>query len=373
MQLHEQIENLLNQSQDLDYGDSKIDILKEAVRLADLSQNEPLSFKSRVFLMEAAVFSGYPELALIHFPWLEHCYNQNPQQYDPGLFNWMYSWIVILMAYSPNIPRDDIHKVLVRMERSYRKDGKSERILLEMYRTVATILGEYDLAKEYHDDFVLTQHLGEFGVFMGLVNHRGIEIHNESFYYGRLNENQKALEIAMPVLDGTIDYPMAFPYTLASALILFVKLGIPEQAEPHYQKALKIIRNKRRYKNLHSDLLIHTAMKGDFTVGVSMVEAMTPWLENSPIGMEQFEHSTACRLLFECMMTEAITEVRLNLPTSHPLYRADQTYFTKDLENFWAKKSMEWGRRFDERNDNTAISDYLKQTFEYGKFAFRLN
>lgn len=346
--------------------------LKEAVRLADLTQDEPLSFKARVFLMEACVFSGYSELALVHFPWLEACYNRNPTEYDPSMFNWMYSWVVFIMAYSPSISRKDIEQVMIRMEKSFRQSGKSERILLEMFRTVSTTIGDYDLAQEFHADYELTRHSGEFASILGLVNHRGIEIHNESFFYGRLGQYQKALDVAMPVLNGTIEYPSTLAHTLAATLMLFVQLGIPAEAEPHFQKALRLIRHQKGYKNLYPDLLVHTALKGDFVLGVTLVEEMAPWLENSPIGMEQFEYSLSCRLLFECMLKEGSIEIKLKLPKDHPLFQPDHTYGIQQLENFWAKKAIEFARRFDERNFNNAISDYLKQTFDYAKFAFRL-
>lgn len=372
MTTEEQIDNILLASTNEPYGDLKVSILKEAVRESDAAQIEYMSFKSRIFLMEAAVFSGYGELALIHFPWIESTYRKNPGTYEPSTFNWMYSWMAILMSYCPDIRLVDIQKVLEALEKAFLSQGKSERTLYEIQRTVWIILGQEDIAAKYQAKFELTEYPGHWAFVSGRVNHRAIELHNESYYYTRIGQYEKARKIIEPVLSREIEFPLSQPYSIAAALILLVRAGEYAEGERQFQEGIRLVWGKRQYKNLHPDFLVFATMKGDFAKGVSLFEVISPLLETSPIGLEQFEHCKASRFLFSQMHHSGIASLKLKLPQYHPLYLESSEYNTAELAEWYLNKAREWAEKFDLRNENDSISQMLEESLKYHELAFTL-
>ena len=64
-----QVDRLVATAERMDRGSVQVSALQEAVRLADRAQDPVRAFEARMKLVDAAKFSGDPEIALIAFTW----------------------------------------------------------------------------------------------------------------------------------------------------------------------------------------------------------------------------------------------------------------------------------------------------------------
>jgi hypothetical protein len=68
MNHREQIKSLISQAESLPFGDTKVSLLEQAVKIADVHQDEEMGYETRDELITAATFSGKAHLTLVHFP-----------------------------------------------------------------------------------------------------------------------------------------------------------------------------------------------------------------------------------------------------------------------------------------------------------------
>ena len=88
-----QVEELLDQAGELPDGPSKLALLEEAVRLADVHQDVALGDEVRSDLIRVAKFSGYPEKALVAFSWRLAQADRDPDNFPEKDLLWEYKWI----------------------------------------------------------------------------------------------------------------------------------------------------------------------------------------------------------------------------------------------------------------------------------------
>src|SRR5579884_3112427 len=103
-----QVEELMDQAAVLPDGPSKLALLEEAVRLADVHQDTALADEARDDLIRTATFSGYPEKSLVAFSWRLAQSDRDPEVFPEQALLWQYKWIANSLKYFPQITRTQI-------------------------------------------------------------------------------------------------------------------------------------------------------------------------------------------------------------------------------------------------------------------------
>lgn len=359
-----EIQKLLSQADSLEYGEEKVNFLKEAVRLADHHQDEQLGYLSRVILCNAAVFSGHGELMLVHFPWVRAKFKKGNYPYTEDSFSWMYSWVIFFMAYSPQIPLNMIEEAKNEMVESFTREGKHKRSILSLLRTISVLTGRLDEAEKFQEAFSLTEYPGDMAWLAGLVNHRAIELHNEGFYYLRLGDNERAIQLFEPVIEGQTVYAEALPFTLSAALVPLIQLNEWEKAKRCFYKGLPKIQGALKYKNLQPEFLNFLSLSRNFEKGIPFFEKHIGYWEEGKIGQERFDYFIAARLFFSLLAREGVKDLPLRIPRTHPVWRPDETYSPLALERYFHREAQALAEKFDLRNGNGQYALLLKRNIE---------
>jgi hypothetical protein len=100
----EQVEALLAQARRTKNYDVRIRLAEEAVRLADLHNDEWLAFKARGVLVEAGTFGGCPDKALVAFTWRRARVRKAPERFDRMLLLWEQKWVVARLTSFRHMP-----------------------------------------------------------------------------------------------------------------------------------------------------------------------------------------------------------------------------------------------------------------------------
>ncbi|EMO76953.1 hypothetical protein LEP1GSC127_3969 [Leptospira kirschneri str. 200801925] len=93
--------------------------------MADLRKNKELGFEVRLALIEAGIFSGAIDKALISFSWCLSQVDQNPEKFSEEDLLWKYKWIIENLPAFPQIKKEQILEMLEDLEKRYEKTGKT--------------------------------------------------------------------------------------------------------------------------------------------------------------------------------------------------------------------------------------------------------
>ncbi len=145
----EQVEELISQADDLPEGPAKVAIYEEAVALADLHQDVPLAYETRMQMLWPAYHASRQDLLLVHFAWCLAKLDAD-DNLDAHDALWAYRWVLDTMPGFPDIPRAQIESAIADMMARYERHGASLRPCYLLHRRVYRGLGDRSAALAAH-------------------------------------------------------------------------------------------------------------------------------------------------------------------------------------------------------------------------------
>ena len=101
----ERFNTLRAHAERMEPGEAKVMTLEETARLADAHGEVALAYETREALIEAAIFAGTPERALVAYAWCRGQQQRAPERYDAEGLLWKQKWIVGVLPDYPHIDR----------------------------------------------------------------------------------------------------------------------------------------------------------------------------------------------------------------------------------------------------------------------------
>src|SRR5262245_24107873 len=139
---------ILAEAAGLDDGPGKVELLQEAVRLADHAQDVDAGFLARLRLMEAALVCGSADVLLIAYSWCLAQAEREPDHFGLYQVLWRYRWAIVYLPTFPEIPRSKMEDAIADMTGRYRSAGASLRPVHLLRWKVAMKLGDGTMAAE---------------------------------------------------------------------------------------------------------------------------------------------------------------------------------------------------------------------------------
>src|SRR5262245_33567715 len=132
----DRIDELVSEAEDLESGPAQVALFEQAVQLADLHQNIPAGFETRMRLIDAAMVAGQPQLMLVAFSWcLSQC-DRFPEEFNGEALLWKHRWVVFSLPLFPQVSREQILASLEDMTQRYRRAGSTLRAVHLLRRNV---------------------------------------------------------------------------------------------------------------------------------------------------------------------------------------------------------------------------------------------
>ena len=145
----EQLDQLVAQARGMAYSPTKVALLEEAVQGADALQDLDLAFAVRVHLVDAGVFSGMAERALVAFAWCLAQSDRDPERFPQARLLWEYKWIVNKLPDFPTIPRGKIRAMEEDYHARLKREGQGLRSLYKLLMDNANSMGYRRAGIEY--------------------------------------------------------------------------------------------------------------------------------------------------------------------------------------------------------------------------------
>lgn len=346
----QQLRDLIQRSYMMDGTAAEVELLEEAIRLADSHNDLERAFQLRVNLIQAATFNGFPEKVLVAFTWcLAQC-DARPDLGDERTFDerrllWQSKWAMHTLPEFPHISRAQFDAVTADMAARYQRAGASQRPIHKLRCTSALEFRDPDAARAEFPLWQQAKHDWNSDC-------RACDADSLVDYHASLGEDEAALKAARPILRGKLQCAEVPHVTYALLLAPLVRLGMLEEAAECHRHGYKLVAGNRellRSIARHIEFLIQTDNR---TRAVTAFQKHLGFaLDSSPI--RQLEFYLASLFLIERLRRSGRVATRkLRLPAEFPLHREDGTYRLDDLADWFRGRCEDLAGRFDRRNGN---------------------
>lgn len=347
-----QVEELHSQANLLPDGPSKLALLEEAVRLADTHQDVLLGDKLRAELIEAATFSGYPEKVLVAFAWrLAQC-DRDPQTFSESALLWQYKWIISDLTEFPQITRKQIEEGIADMARRYQRAGASPRSIFKLRWQNALTMCEDAKAREFYPLWEKSPRDSNADCLACDQDHR-IDFNVQQ------GETEKALELAVPILRGSLRCKHVPHRTYGRVLLPLLQVGRLEEAAKYHRKGYRLIRDNREFLWVVSHHLTFLVLTDNLTQAVNLFEKHLEWAVETKNLFYAWMFYLAARFLLSRVAESGRASLKLRLLKSASCYQEEGRYEVAFLASWVEATCRDLAARFDARNGNDGFTREL--------------
>lgn len=350
----EQVRTLISQSHLLEEGDSKIMLLEEAVRLADICGDFTLRHSARTLLINAATFGGAPEKALVAYSWCLAQYDGGrEQEMDEWMLLWMYKWIMSNITSFPQIGKAQIEEMLDDMAARYERAGYSLR---PNYMLRNRIYKFWDEAKA-EEFFRKAQETYRDSA----SDCAACELDDAVSFALRQKDDAEAARLAVPIIEGRLRCGSIPKITFANLLLPLLRLGrLDEALSLHLQGYRLVARAGRGYVSSVAAHIAFLAVTGNSDRAVRIFEKHLADASTLADLASKFDYYVAAWFLLDELRERETLKLRLPRPLE--IYDESGTYQTSRLAGWFLRQSQTLAARFDARNESDYYTSRIRET-----------
>ncbi|MEV7831989.1 tetratricopeptide repeat protein [Streptomyces subrutilus] len=211
----------------------------EALAAAAEACGDPALFRSALDnLINAYLYSSESSKMLVPFARLLQEYDK-----DPGAFSaweahslyWQFKWVATAISDSPGIPLESATGWLDEMERRYRIAGHSERPVREAELWLAHATGDDDRAERAFGRWLAAER-------DDMSDCQACELNGQGQYAVLHGNDDEALDLWKPVLEGDLTCAEEPHRVLATSLLPLLRLGRADEARAHHLRGYRMAR-----------------------------------------------------------------------------------------------------------------------------------
>lgn len=340
-------------------GDLKVQLFKEAVRLADADGDLNFAFLLRLHLVEAAIQTGHNELAIPTFAWCRSHFEMDPNRFQEHLKTFLFVFKNLLHDSDefPQLSREQVDELRAEMAGFYRQFGFNMRPVHYIQLTFATRIGDLDQAIQSHQNYLAIPR-------DELADCAACEADTEIEYFDLLGEWENAIEAARPNLLGHQSCGEVPHRTFSIVLRPLAMLKRYDEADDYQRRGYRLICDNTAFLNhvaLQIAYLVHRERDEE---ALRMFERHLSWAVNTHHLRARYQFYIASKRVLTQLAANRAT-CKLNLPEELPAYSSDGDYEPAKLIEWLDQQLRELGTKFNERNGNQFFTQELVQRFEY--------
>lgn len=351
----ETLKDLRERTYDMPDGDAKIELLEQAVRLADTVGDLETAFDVRDDLVNAASVWGRPEIELVAFSWCLAQFDADPERfaYWEHSLMWSYKRVLMSMMGFPEISLPRIEAAFAdfrsRLERSNQPLGTyyEYRLRLALHRSDPLE------AEAAHKEF---RHFNRASD----LDCRACQLQSEVNYQGFLGDDAATLQAAAPLLVRYAPSCNRVPNaTHAKLLLPLLRLGKIKDAAKHHRDYRKLMKDEGSVAFIaqHLEFLGYL---GDLTAALNLLEKHLPWAYRTRDLNGRYVFLRATLPLFARLRSSGENTLKLRLDCDFSYFQKNGEYGLDTLENQIRTDLLEVAAKFDARNGNNSFSSRIE-------------
>ncbi len=370
---HSRLEELISEASSFPPGLQKIEAFERAIAEAEAHGELDVAFRLRSDLIESAVFNGQGDRAIVAFAaYLKHA-DQNRATLNPRDLLWKYKWILNPMVELPQIPKAQILEMISDMGRRVEAAGYSQRPVFYKRWQMLTEMGDFEAA-------AVEMLKWRPALKDGLKDCEACETNFEVYFWAETRQNEKALEIARPILEGKLACAEVPQNTLANIIRPLMRLGRIDDAVKFAEKGYRLTSKNEEHLCEVSEFLLLATHTNALVRAKRIFSKHAIWALKTGCHFRRMRFNAVASAFLkklaqgkmrdvssdasETKNRKATSSVRLQLPSEHPLYRPDAKYDISELFAWYQNEAQKLTQQFDQRNGNRHATQSLKETHE---------
>lgn len=338
-------------------GRESVALLEELVRLADADNDIDMAYGARFELSEVASNQGFPEKAIVAFAWCLAQFDKDPERDDWFRLLWRYKVMLELIPVFARVSREKIVEMQEDMARRLQELGETERTA-HYYRSWNFMrMGDYDTALKFQETYI-SMPRSQVSDCLACERDRQIEL------LCRMQRYEDSLDLAEPVIDGTMSCGEVPQFTNAHIVRSLMRLGRIDDARRRHKSGYRSVRRERKYLGTIGDLMLLPIHLRDFDEAIPMMVRHAAWAQETAADELKFRFYSSCALLLEALSQVHPESRKLRLPRGLPCCREDDLYDPKQLAQWFAKETRQLADQFNQRNGNKRYDEILAENRE---------
>jgi pentatricopeptide repeat protein len=354
---HEQLEDLLGEAYHLDNGDAKVQLLEEAVKLADALQDVDMSFYSRMQFTEAATFAGRSERLMTSFSWCLAKYKEDPEQFEEYGYDllWQFKWVIGGVSTFPHISYGEFQRLLGQMKEMYQEHGYGMRPIHYSHFRYCCDTGDFAKASEL---------LGQWDACPPdeMEDCDACETDSLVTYHAEIDQPDIAMEKAKGILSGDQTCAEVPHITYSTLLRSLAQLNRYDEADEFHAKDYRLIRRNPEFIRQVAEHISYLTHRGNLKKAVSLLEKHVGWIIGTYELMPRYYFLTAAAHLLDRL---GEGKKKLKLPTEFEKHDPSGKYDLPQLAGWFKGERDELGAAFDKRNGNDYYSRRVLELLHY--------
>ena len=330
-------------------SNDKINLLKQAAKLADANSDLEWGYELRMKIIEECNGKFKDVEALLSFAWILEAYDAEPSKFDAVELLWKYKWMIDSAARCHFVSIEQLEKMLEDYRkrliaanfglRSYFCAGVSVGIITENMVRVKNCLDARDTMQ--HDIICDTP---------------AYELYDNVLYNLMVRDTKAAFDMENKFL--SIANRKDLFYIDCGYAEYLVRYGKMKRAKPFIERAEEVftqIDNKQCWLTVSLSGLIYALTFTDSEKAWRYLSEHINWI------IECQEYDALVFGMNILPLLKRKDKRRLNLSHEFPMFRDDSLYDTKLLFDYFYETTLEKAKKFDARNGNNSFKKQLKE------------
>jgi len=353
------INTILNQANSLPNGHTRIELIEQAIKLADSGKDLHGAYRARyqLFLSAREIGQGYK--AIVAFGWcLAQC-DAHPDRFSESSILWQYKSVINHACTNPDITLSQLQGLLDDMAMRYQRNGAGLFPVYDLRINYEIRMGFFEQARQ-------SRWRRRQEVRKGMENCAACRCDDEVVEAIYLDQDDiKALKTAQPLLDGRLSCTEVPLVTYPRLLLPLLRLGRYDQALEYFHHAYPGI------LRLNSGMLFYVGMefrfaciaglhtKADRLFEKHFANAVTTYdYEN------KFQFYLPSITYLDIKLNAGRHFLALTLPKKLKSLQTSNGVESSALKSWLQEQLIPIAARFDERNGNNFFGSRLKELEE---------
>jgi len=331
------------------FGEDRINILKQAIKLADANHDIEWGYDLRIEVMNTCMGSIKSTEALPAFVWIIDVCDNNPGMFDPIELLWKYRWMIDSSARSWQISLETLYAMLDDFKKRLIAEGISLRSYYGALINIGFITENVSIVKE---NMELKNKIQRDSV----LDNFGNDLYDNILYKIMIKDTEGALALthetkSIQHLDTSFSINCSFSEYLT-------RIGMLDEAQPFIERAEQAFSQleKLNYLSVCLSQLIFALTITDVYKAWDYVILYINWI---------FECEDYDKLIYGLNLLPLMKKSRgqrtVIMSPKFELFRNENCYNLEQVFDFMVTKLSDLAIKFDSRNGNSTFINLVKE------------
>ncbi|WP_420035731.1 tetratricopeptide repeat protein [Streptomyces sp. cg28] len=306
-------------------------------------------------------YSSEKDKMFVPFARLLRMWDEHPEEFDAyeaHSLHWVFKWMSGGMLNQPHIPLASMEKWLGEMEHRYRVAGHSERAVRMSEFYVADHVGDEERATRAYEAWLAADR-------DEMADCHACELNGQGVRQSDLRDDERALELWRPVLEGEHTCAHEPHATLAASLLPLLRLGRPEEARANHLRGYRLVRQMESMRGAFASHVEFCALTGNEARAIELLAERPAYFTDSgnPDGLMDFLSVTA--LVMDRLVLLGLGEQSVPGPS-------ERAWSAAELAVHARVEALSLAARFDERNGTDRVGHRVRERMDQRPLLDRL-